>query len=125
MSIRKALACGLLAAVSSCSFMTESCTLIGCESGLTVHLQGAPQGPWSITVSSQGTTFGKDCAAGGNCGGMMFFENFLHDLVTVTVERNGSSVTYQNLAPTKTTVQPNGPRCAPTCNQHSLTVSPP
>lgn len=114
-----------LIATSSCSIVSPACTEIGCHSGLTVKLENAPQGPWSISVSSQGTTFAKDCAAGGNCGGMMFFEDFTKDLVTVTVTRNGSSVTYQNLAPTKQVVRPNGPRCEPTCDQRTVTVQAP
>ena len=116
----------MLALASSCSLPgTEACTLIGCENGLAVQLEGAPAGPWTISVSSQGTTFGKDCAAGGNCGGMMFFPNFTPALVSVTVTRGANSVTYHNLSPTPKTVQPNGPRCAPTCSQPSVTVQPP
>ena len=114
----------MLAAGGGCS-TTEACTQIGCESGLTVILQGAPQGPWSISVKSQGITMSKDCAAGSSCGGQMFFETFTKDLIDVTVTRNGTSVTYTNLTPTKTIVQPNGPRCEPTCDQRTVTVQAP
>ena len=114
----------VFAFANGCS-ATEACTEIGCESGLTVILQGAPQGPWSISVKSQGITMGKDCPAGGNCGGLLFFESFTKDLVDVTVTRNGTSVTYQNLTPIKTIVQPNGPHCEPTCDQRSVTVQAP
>lgn len=99
--------------------------MIGCDHGLSVQLEGAPQGPWTISVSSQGTTMAKDCAAGGNCGGQMFFENFLPSLVSVTVTRGSNTVTYHNLQPTPRLVQPNGPRCAPSCNQPFVTVVPP
>lgn len=114
-----------LVVATGCAGTDVVCTQIGCDSGLTVKLEGAPQGPWSINVSSQGQSFAKDCAAGGNCGGGLFFEGFTKDLVTVTVARNGTSVTYQNLTPTKAIVQPNGPRCEPTCDQRTVTVAAP
>ena len=108
-----------------CSSYTEACTLIGCSSGLTVMLDGSPPGPWTIQVQAGGTTMAKDCPAGGNCGGLMFFENFVPTTVSVTVTRGAFSVTYTNLTPTPKVVQPNGARCGPTCQQPFVVVQAP
>lgn len=105
--------------------LNEACTLIGCNDGLSVQLEGAPPGPWTISVSAQGVTHAKDCPAGGNCGGMMFFEEFEPSVVNVTVTRETNTVTYNNLVPTQRTVQPNGPHCGPSCNQPFVKVQPP
>ena len=126
MTRRLSLVCGIAALLSACSSTGGlNCTDIGCSDGLVVELTGAPPGPWSISVSSQGTTHAQDCAAGGNCGGVMFFEGFLPQLVTVTVTRGSNTVTYFNQAPTPRTFEPNGPRCGPSCNQPRVTVQPP
>ena len=112
-------------ALAACSSTSVECTTIGCESGLTVNLEGAPQGPWSISVSSQGVSFAQDCPAGTNCDGKRFFPGFMPALVTVTVTRGANTVQHFNQPTTQTIFQPNGPRCEPTCNQRSVTVAPP
>ena len=126
MPVRASLVFAALALTASCSTVsTEGCTRMGCESGLTVNLEGAPPGPWFISVSSQGVSFAQDCPAGGNCEGKRFFPGFVPALVTVTVTRGSNTVQHFNQPTTQTIVQPNGPHCEPTCNQRSVTVAPP
>lgn len=125
MRTRLAVSLGGLAFAGACAVNEVICTEIGCNDGLTVQLEGAPQGPWTISVSAQGFSQAKDCAAGGNCGGLMFFEEFTPPAVNVTVTRGSNSVTYENLSPTPRTVQPNGARCDPICSQPFVIVQPP
>ena len=117
--------CLLVVAMVGCVPTTENCTLIGCLNGLMVRLEGAPAGPWTVQVTSGNTTRTQECPAGGNCAGQVFFSGLEPTTVNVTVTRGANSVTYNNLTPTANTVQPNGPRCAPTCNQPFVTVAPP
>ena len=117
---------GLFATLTFAACVTDpNCTLAGCLEGTFVELEGAPAGPWTVEVRFGGTTLSKDCASGGNCSGTAFFEGHVPVTASVTVIRGSNSVTYNNLTPTTTISQPNGPRCEPRCTQARFKVQPP
>lgn len=115
----------LCAVASGCEgALPVDCTNIGCENGLIVNIQGAPQGPVTVEASAPGLqTQTQVCPAGLPCASVMFLD-FTPPTATITVTIGDRTSTSQvTLAPRH--VQPNGPGCLPGCNQPLVTVAPP
>lgn len=117
------------AAVSpACSRSTpppqRACTLIGCESGLTVVLDDAPAEPYRVEVSAPGETEPRvvECSSASPCGGRVFLRDFTPESATVRVVAGGDTVARE-VRPTYETLQPNGPGCPPTCRQAEVRVT--
>lgn len=97
------------------------CTLIGCVDGLGVFVQGAPQGPWRVEVSTDtGATRTFDCAPGISCLGA-FHPDLLPGRVTIVISANGRSQRYDTTLVTRVSY-PNGPQCGPACRSQTITL---
>jgi hypothetical protein len=111
---------GLLA-VSACGGAAY-CTLIGCDSQLTVALASAPTGPWRIDVVGKfGESVAFDCPDSSRCGTSASFRNFIPARATVTVTYGGRTGSSE-VTPSYAQVQPNGKDCGPICTQATVTV---
>lgn len=111
---------GLLA-VSACGGAAY-CTLIGCDSQLTVAFATAPTSPWRVDVVAQnGATASFDCPDLSRCGPSASFRDFLPAHATVTVSYGGRTRST-TVTPSYSQVQPNGEGCGPTCTQATVTV---
>jgi hypothetical protein len=97
------------------------CTMIGCESGLTVVLETAPQGPYRVEARAAGEEVRvRECLSERDCG-RIFFADFLPEEVTLEVIAGDARASH-TVRPRVETVQPNGPECPPTCRQARVTV---
>lgn len=108
---------GLIAAAllaASCSPVgPRACTQIGCESGLTVELQGTPDAPFTVSATADdGDTESITCTETEAC--RLFFQDFTPDRVTITYEAAGRTV-QQSFTPQYTRSRPNGEDCPPEC----------
>jgi len=101
------------------------CTLIGCDSGLTVRLQPTPTVPYRVEVASGGTGTRNvfRCDKPGACSDAIY-PNFFPTRAVVevitstdTVRREFANIRYDK-------VQPNGGNCDPTCRIAMLIVDP-
>ena len=109
--------------LASCSPITHSCTLIGCENGLAVQLGGAPAGPVRVEAWSELRlpVQVQECAADQPCTGV-FFPGFAGQNVTVRVTTSAGVKTQEFTGVDYETLYPNGRRCGGACEQASLTV---
>lgn len=101
----------------------QVCTLIGCDSGVTVRLASQPAGAIKIEVFYQGPgssepAFVYDCAE--NCLQQVTFRGFTPDHPYVRITYGGltrgtavSNVSY-------TVSRPNGEDCEPECKQGTI-----
>lgn len=119
-SIIQATAAVLLA---SCNPLAQSCTLIGCENGVTVRFATEPAGAFRVEAWSELRVAPQvfECAAAESCPSA-FFPGFQgHDVVVrvITAERTRTQeftgVQYEPQ-------YPNGPDCGAVCEQASVTV---
>jgi hypothetical protein len=112
------------AATAGCSQSAPDnrvCTLVGCESGLAVALERAPQAPYRVEARAAGEeTRVRECPSAQDCG-QIFFADFLPEEVTIEVI-GGADRSSHTVRPNIETVQPNGPGCPPTCRQARVTV---
>jgi hypothetical protein len=113
-----------LALLAGCTSLSDVCTLIGCNSGLTVSLAQAPVGGYTIEVFAQagGPHFTFECASAAQCGTAAEFKDFTPDQATIRVT-TAAGTREQTVQPTYSQNQPNGPSCGPTCRQASVTVA--
>jgi hypothetical protein len=113
-----------LAVILSCSDPGRVCTLIGCQSGLTVALTSQPAGAYSVEVytTGDGPRFVHQCSGTGTC--QIFFPSFTPSHVFVDVVVGSATATHERNV-TYTVSRPNGPGCDPECRQATVTVSPP
>lgn len=100
---------------------SQVCTLIGCESGLSVVVEPTPQGSYTVIAEAGDTTRTVECTAQRQCAEGAFFSDFTPTNATIRVIA-GSDTTEQAVTPVYDTAQPNGPECPPTCRQGSVTV---
>lgn len=109
----------------ACSISTV-CTLIGCESGITVHLASLPTAPFRIDVrpaGGQGASYVFDCgSAPATCQQDIFFADLIADHLFITVTVAGSSRDTEITTVTYTSHRPNGPNCAPDCRTAVVTA---
>lgn len=101
----------------------RACTMIGCEDGLEVTVEGAPAGPFRVEAALPGSAAPRvfECPAAGECGGRAFFAGFTPDSVIVRVIVAGDTTT-RALRPQYRTAQPNGSGCPPVCRQATVRV---
>ena len=98
-----------------------ACTLIGCDNGLSVRFNRAPEGAFRIeaTAPNDPTVHAIDCASADTC--MMMFPGLVAEQVTVRVITQQGTVTQQ-FQPDYDKLYPNGRRCGPACEQATVTV---
>lgn len=134
--MRKGIGAALVIAAAACAPSPEpgngadgdddavrACTMIGCESGLTVRLGAGLQGATAIEVSGPGEpTQRAECGPARPCADGVFFRDFTAGQATVRVTLAGRVVTRE-VTPTWRDVQPNGEGCPPTCRQGEVVVS--
>ena len=99
------------------------CSLVGCDSGLTVRVQPVPTVPYSVEAVAPGTNtrYVFRCSTPGQCADA-FFRDYLPTRAFIdvvagadTVHREFTTVKYDKR-------QPNGEDCDPTCRNAYLTV---
>ena len=96
----------------------HDCTLVGCDSGLTIRVQPPPTAPYRVEVVGGPTSARRvrNCGVESPCGDRFaFFQNLVTARATVEVIV-GSDTTrreFTNITYLKT--QPNGEHCGPTC----------
>jgi hypothetical protein len=120
--------CGLFACNSNNTSTGQSCTLIGCSSGLNLNLTGKVPNTFELElIPSIGEKRLVQCPAGGSgtiCLGekAILIQNFTPEEVAITVSYDGKKVT-QNFVPSYSDSRPNGPNCEPACKQAQLTIN--
>ena len=102
----------------------QVCTLIGCESGLTVTLETLPPGAFKIEVYGLSAdvqpAYVYECSV-APCSQTVFFPGLILERGSVRVTSSaGSKLT--GIRPTYRTYRPNGPNCPPDCRQATVTV---
>jgi hypothetical protein len=123
---RAALAAVVLAAGCG-SDAVSVCPLLGCMSGLTVHLASLPAAPFRLEITVDGdldVVYSYDCTTAVRCNQDVMFPGLTADNVHVTV-RVGNAVRSTDAAPSYIRSHPNGPNCPPECLTATITVLPP
>ena len=113
---------GLLAALG-CS--DTVCTLIGCESGVTVHLSAVPSQPFRVELGVAGNDvlYVFDCTNDASrCRQDIFFPDLIVDHLGVTV-RVGAASRLTEVQVVYTHSRPNGPNCGPDCATASVNAA--
>jgi hypothetical protein len=112
----------------ACSGATTVCTLIGCESGVTVHLASLPNGPFRVDVKPRGASdvaYVYECSDGAHCQQNIFFPGLITDYLTVTVQAGAASRDTEVVQIQYTSHRPNGPNCEPDCRTATVTAQVP
>jgi hypothetical protein len=115
----------VLAFAGSCREPIRVCSLVGCESGLTVHLASLPSGPFRVEVRPSGAydvVYVFECTSSANCRQEIFFAGLVSTHVEITVKTGIGSRTTESQFLTYTHFQPNGPECEPDCQRADMTV---
>ena len=117
--------------LTACGSLTgeRACTLIGCESGLTVHLATLPAAPFRVEVAPRAgvgqPVYVYECATSAACGPNLFFPGFIAEQVVVTVRVGAAARTTTISQVTYERFRPNGPDCPPECLQSTVTAEVP
>lgn len=107
----------LLCAACTPESEATACTLIGCESGVTVQLATLPSAPFAVELTpAGGPSTIKECVTAEACGSELFFSGVSADSVTVTVRSAAGESTTRAKAEYAVS-RPNGPQCDPECRQ--------
>jgi hypothetical protein len=106
-----------------CLGLTEvSCTLIGCDSVLTIAFSSPPSVPYHIeALSVDGGRAEFDCPDPTKCASAEFHD-YSPDKAVLTVTTATGSAQY-NVAPDYTPRYANGKRCGVTCRSATVTVT--
>ncbi len=109
--------------VASCDGLgiTRACTLIGCDSGLLVQMQGAVPDTVTITAQAPGATAQTVVCTTSSCAQYVFFRDFTPASVTLTVRGAGIDI-VRTVQPGYRVSQPNGDHCPPTCRQATVQI---
>jgi hypothetical protein len=109
--------------LASCNTLTTACTLIGCEDGLMVNLEGTPPGAYRVEAWSEIKVNPRvfECGAGETCQ-PVFFPLFTGENVTVRVTTAAGTRTLKFTGVEYESLYPNGRRCGAACQQASVTV---
>ena len=109
--------CALAAAlVAGCNpFAPQFCTLIGCDSGLTIGFdRDLPPGS-IVTLDTGGTPVTVECGGAATpCGASLFIEGLRAESVTVRVETPTGTV-EEFFQPRYSRSRPTGEDCEPEC----------
>jgi hypothetical protein len=106
-------------------FGAEGCTLIGCDSGVSVRLSSQPVGAIKIEVfegppTSNIVAYVYECVA--NCLKEVKFRGFTPDHPYVRITYGGVTQVTDVPSVTYTISRPNGPKCGPECKQGTVDV---
>lgn len=115
------------ALLAGCNVLPTACTLIACESGLTIQVSN-PRLPPTYQVEldlPDGTTLVRACAAATPCGGGVFFEGVTPATATVRFIVEGGVTHQQTVTPTYQNHRPNGAGCPPVCRQGTAAIQVP
>lgn len=99
------------------------CTLIGCESGLDVRVEGIGNESFTVRAEGDGRTESATCRRDQGCSGTVFLRDFTAATATISVSHGTGTFTH-TVRPDYGTLQPNGPDCPPTCTRAQVIVSP-
>lgn len=96
------------------------CTDIGCPDGVSVRLQDAPQGPYTVElIPSSGPAQVVECDGAGPCS--LFFEHVDADRATVVVTSQAGTV-ERDVRLHFEQQYPNGRLCGAACSYARVTV---
>ena len=102
------------------------CTLIGCNSGLTVHLNAKPAGTYKVEVfalsPNQQPVYVYECSNAASCQQDIFFASLIADHPFVRVTTSTGTKTTEVVTVNYVTSRPNGPGCDPECRQATVNV---
>ena len=101
------------------------CTLVGCDSGTTVHLAALPSGPFQIAVRFPGVhdvAYIYDCGPNAECRQDVFFPGLVAFRLYVTVTAAGRTRVTEVWQIPYTSSRPNGPHCEPECRRATITA---
>jgi hypothetical protein len=127
---RHLVVCGTLAFAAACGIFgprgDKVCTLIGCDSGLTVHLNAKPAGTYRVEVFAhapdQQPAYVYECTTAASCQQDIFFTDLIvdHPFIRITTKTGTKLVEF----PTVTYVDsyPNGRDCGPPCRNARLNM---
>jgi hypothetical protein len=129
-SIRLALAgaSALMLSGAACGSPVEVCTLIGCDSGLTVQLSSLPVGAFTVEVFPESPSLHPpvtryDCdPARSSCDTWILFPDFFPRSPYVRVTSSVGSVTLPIVDVPYQTSYPNGRQCGPACRRAFVMV---
>ena len=110
-------AIGLLVTMG-CSELTKVCTLIGCDSGVRVHLSALPSQPFRVDIGTPGSdvAYVFDCTNDSSrCRQDILFPDLIADHLFITVHVGAASRVTEIVQVTYTHSRPNGPNCSPDC----------
>ena len=111
--------------LACCRAATDVCTLIGCTSGVRVHLSALPAQPFRIEITTNGNdvAYVFDCTTDSSrCRQDVFFPDLIAVRLTVTV-RVGTATRQTEIAPLiYKHSRPNGPNCEPDCQAADVTA---
>lgn len=108
-----------------CSGATDVCTLIGCNSGVRLHLSALPSQPFRVEITTRDSqvAYVFDCTTDATrCRQDIFFPDLIADRLVVTVIV-GTASRRTEIAPlTYVRSRPNGPRCEPECRMANVSA---
>ena len=110
----------------ACSDATRVCTLLGCQSGVTVHLPALPSQPFRIEVrtSPSDVAYIFDCTDDNHrCRQDIFFPGLIADRLFVTVRVGTASRETEVVQVTYAHSHPNGPNCPPDCQTADVSAA--
>ena len=120
----------VLLATTACGVISSNdekvCTLIGCNSGLTVHLNTKPAGTYKVEVfplsPNQQPAYVYECSNVSSCQQDIFFASLIvsHPFVRITTSAGTKTVEIPTV--NYVTSRPNGPGCDPECRQATVNV---
>ncbi len=110
----------MLAMLAGCG-----CNLVGCESGVRVHLAALPTGPFKVElIVNGGIEATRECSTDGQCQQDLFFETMAATFSVRVNTSTGARVTeFNGIRYTKS--RPNGAGCDPECSSASVTAQVP
>ena len=101
-----------------------ACTLIGCSSGIVVHLPSRLTTTFRVQLTpangSYGTTYAYDCTRPNECLQDIMFPDIITESARVTVTTPAGSRETEIRHLVYTSTAPNGPRCGPECRQAKI-----
>ena len=104
------------ALLAGCQSVTgQVCTLIGCESGLSVELTGSLGVPFRVEVTTEGSPLRmvRECPTAADCQ-RIFFADYTPSSPVIRVI-TGSDTTTVRRTVEYARHEPNGPGCGPIC----------
>ncbi len=121
------LALGALPSATACDSADGPCTLLGCTSGILVHLETAPVGDFTVELSTVGPdqppVLTGACPVGpAGCATDRIFPGVTATHVWVRVTTTGGTVLHEIDSVMYEEHRLNGPRCGVTCRTAEVTV---